>query len=113
MKKIYAALSILGFLLPMSQVLPFVRQSGLDLGAFLTLPFANPVSTMFTFDLLVSCAVFWTFVWVEGRRQGVPHRWVYVALTLLVGLSFALPLFLFAREAADVLPHRNAGVLAG
>jgi hypothetical protein len=26
------------------------------------------------------------------------HRWVYVALTLLVGLSFALPVFLFARE---------------
>jgi len=94
-KKLYAALAVPGFLLPMSQLLPFIRQSGFDLMAFMAQPFVNPASSMFALDLLVSCVVFWTFVFFE--RQ-VRHRWLYVALTLLVGLSFALPLFLWARE---------------
>lgn len=99
MKTLYATLAVLGFLLPMSQLFPFIRQSGFDLGAFLGQPFVNPASSMFALDLLVSCVVFWTFVSIERR---VRHRWVYVALTLLVGLSFALPMFLFARERARV-----------
>ena len=113
MKKLYAALAVAGFLLPMSQLLPFVRQSGLDFGAFLAQPFANPASSMFALDLLVSCAVFWTFVWAEGRRTGVSHRWIYVAFTLLVGLSFALPMFLLARERSRERRESNNGVTAG
>jgi Terpene cyclase DEP1 len=102
MKKIYLALAILGFILPMSQLVPFVREHGPDLGAFLTLPFANAVSSMFTLDLLASCAAFWAFVFASP----VPRRWLYVALTLLVGLSFALPLFLYARSR-DVPRHQS------
>ena len=99
MKKLYAVLAVPGFLLPMSQLLPFIRQSGFDVMAFMTQPFVNPASSMFALDLLVSCLVFWTFVFFEGQ---VRHRWLYVALTLLVGLSFALPLFLWARERTRV-----------
>lgn len=93
-KKLYAALAAAGFILPMSQFALFVRDHGFDPIAFLTLPFANAAASMFAFDLFVSCVVFWTWVYT----QRVPHRWLYVAMTLLVGLSFALPLFLFARE---------------
>jgi hypothetical protein len=94
MKKLYAALAVAGFVLPMSQFALFVRDRGLDVRAFLTLPFANAASSMFAFDLLVSCAVFWAFVYASR----VPHRWLYVAMTLLVGLSFALPMFLLALD---------------
>ena len=105
MRKLYAALAVAGFILPLSQLVPFVRE-GLGLGAFFTLPFVNPVSTMFAFDLLVSCAVFWAFVY----SQRVPHRWLYVAFTLLVGLSFALPMFLLARERATAARVPTTGV---
>ena len=104
MRKLYAALAAAGFLLPMSQLALFVRDHGLDLRAFLTLPFANYAASTFAFDLLISCAVFWIVVY----RSRVAHRWLYVAMTLLVGLSFALPMFLFARESeqfAATLPH--------
>jgi hypothetical protein len=94
MKRLYAALAVAGFLLPMSQLALFVRDHGLDARAFLTLPFANPAASMFACDLLISSAVFWVFVY----RSHVPHRWRYVAMTLLVGLSFALPMFLLVRE---------------
>jgi hypothetical protein len=95
MKKLYAALAVAGFVLPMSQFALFVRDRGFDLGAFLTLPFANFASSTFAFDLVVSCAVFFAFVYASPVR----HRWIYVAMTLLVGLSFALPMFLLARYA--------------
>lgn len=101
MKKLYVALAVLGFDLPMSQLLPLFRQSGFDVLSFLTQPFVNPVSSMFAFDLLVSCLAFWTFVFVDGK---VRHRWLYVVMTLLVGLSFALPMFLLARERTRQAP---------
>jgi hypothetical protein len=91
-KKIYAVLAVLGFVLPMAQLARFLAVHGLDLAAFAALPFANAASSMFALDLIVSCLVFWTFVFT----QRVPHRWLYVALTLLAGLSLALPLFLIA-----------------
>ncbi|HVR38163.1 MAG TPA: DUF2834 domain-containing protein [Thermoanaerobaculia bacterium] len=91
MKTIYAALAVPGFLLPLSQLF----RSGFDLFA----PLRDPASSMFAFDLIISCVVFWTFVAFE---KSVRHRWLYVLATLLVGLSFALPLFLFARERARV-----------
>jgi Terpene cyclase DEP1 len=96
MKRLYAALAVAGFVLPMSQFALFVRDHGFDLRAFLTLPFANSAASTLTVDLLVSCAVFFAFVYASPVR----HRWAYVAMTLLVGLSFALPMFLLARYAA-------------
>jgi hypothetical protein len=95
MKTLYTILAVAGFLLPLSQLFrPFA------FSAFVTLPFVNPVATMFALDLVVSCFVFWVFVVAERRR--VRHSWLYIALTLLVGLSFALPMFLLARERARV-----------
>lgn len=104
MKNLYAALAVAGFLLPMSQFALFVRDHGLDVNAFLTLPFANFAASTFAFDLLASCVIFWVFVY----RSRVAHRWQYVAMTLLVGLSFALPMFLLALERqSDAVPAAN------
>lgn len=97
MKKIYVALAVLGFVLPMWQLARFIGSHGLDVAAFAALPFANAPSSMFALDLIVSCLVFWTFVFT----QRVPHRWLYVALTLLAGLSLALPLFLIALTSRN------------
>ena len=91
MKTLYAVLAIPGFLLPMSQLF-----RGIDPFAL----FASPISSMFAFDLIVACVVFWIFVIAERHR--VKRAWVYIALTLLVGLSFALPMFLLARERGRV-----------
>lgn len=92
MKAIYTTLAILGFILPLTQ-LPHLAPS-----TFLASAFANPVATMFTLDLTISSIAFWAFVFAQPR---VRHRWLYVAMTLCVGLSFALPMFLLARERAS------------
>jgi len=97
MRKVFAAFALAGFALPMLQLVSFVREHGLDARAFVANAFANAAASAFAFDLLVSCAVFWVFVFVTNVR----HRWAYVAMTLGVGLSFALPMFLMALAKTE------------
>ena len=91
MKAIYAVLAVLGFILPIYLLVPFVN--GFNLDAFLRACFA---------DLAISSIVFWAFLFTQRVR----HAWIYVLLNLLVGLSFALPLFLFVHERSQ---HGTAG----
>jgi hypothetical protein len=60
--------------------------------------FQNPVSAFFGVDVIVSSVALWLFVFSEGRRHRVKNLWLYVVCNLAVGVSLALPLFLFARE---------------
>jgi hypothetical protein len=48
-------------------------------------------------DLSVSSLVFWFFAISEGARLGMRHNWLYIPLNCFVGLSCALPLFLYNR----------------
>jgi hypothetical protein len=47
---------------------------------------------------IVSSAVLWALVVIEGRRAGMKHRWAPIAANLVVGVSLGLPLFLYMRE---------------
>ncbi len=95
---IYVVLCILGFVLPYSQVIPFVIENGLDLKIFFQQLFVNQISTDFGMDVFVSSLVFWVFVFWEGWRLKMRYLWIYVASNLIVGLSLGLPLFLLMRH---------------
>jgi hypothetical protein len=95
---IYLVLSILGFVLPYSQLIPFVASNGFDLSLFWSQLFINQASSDFALDLFVSSAVFWIFVFKEGTRLNLKFLGVYVLSNLIIGLSFALPLFLWVRS---------------
>lgn len=98
MQWIYLIAAILGAVLPLSQFLPFVTANGLDMSLFMRQLFQTPVSGFFAMDVLVSSLVLWVFVFSEGRRRRMRNLWVYIVCNLLVGVSLALPLFLFFRE---------------
>ena len=100
LQSIYLVLAILGFALPYSQLIPFFIDNGLDLSLFWSQLFASRISTDFAFDLIISSVVFWIFVFKEGARINLKYLWVYVVLNLVVGLSFALPFFLWVRSRA-------------
>ena len=100
MKILYLLLAVLGAVLPLSQLIPFLTTHGLDLKLFFTFLFSNGVSGFFGMDVIVSSFVLWLFVFAEGRRLGMRRLWVYVACNLAVGVSLALPLFLLFRERA-------------
>jgi len=103
-RSLYLALCVMGTVLPYSQFLPFLREHGLDLRLFFEQLFANRISGSFALDVIVSSAVLWVLVVVEGRRAGMRHLWAPIAANLAVGVSLGLPLFLYMREA-----RRGAG----
>ena len=97
-KSLYLALCVAGTVLPYWQFMPFLGEHGLDFRLFVAQLFASPVSGFFGMDVIVSSAVLWVLVLVDGRRAGVTHLWAPIAANLAVGVSLGLPLFLYMRE---------------
>jgi hypothetical protein len=97
-KNIFLSLAILGFVAPYFFFLQVPPESALDLSALIQPLFANHFMQGVGMDLMVSVIVFWVFVFMEANRVKMKNPWLYLLATLLVGLSFALPLFLYFRE---------------
>jgi hypothetical protein len=97
-RPLYLVGAVLGTLLPYAYFAPFLLENGLDISLFVQQLFANHIAAFFGVDVIVSSLVLWVFVFAEGRRRGMRHLWVYVVCNLLVGVSLALPLFLYMRE---------------
>lgn len=98
MQRFYLFAAIFGTILPLSQFIPFLKNHGLDVPLFFEQLFQNNVSGFFAIDVIVSSLVLWFFVFSEGRRRKMKNLWVYILCNLAVGVSLALPLFLFFRE---------------
>jgi hypothetical protein len=99
-KNIYLFLCVLGIFLPYSQFIPWVVENGLHLGLIFRQLFANRIGGFFGVDVLVSSVVLIRFVHAEGQRLGVRRLWLPILGLLTVGVSCALPLFLYLREGA-------------
>src|SRR5262245_13449521 len=98
-KHVYLFLAIIGFIVPYYFLISFLLSHGLDARLFLKQLFGTPISTFFAVDLVISSLVFLAFLKQEVGRHSLKHSWVYVFALFTVGLSFALPLFLWARES--------------
>lgn len=98
MKWFYLIAAIVGTILPLTQLIPFLTHFGLDVPLFFRQLFQNYISSFFAMDVIVSSVVLWLFVFSEGKRRRMKNLWVYVVCNLLVGVCLALPLFLFFRE---------------
>ena len=91
---------MLGLLLPYSQLVPWLLEHGLNVTVFCRELFANRISSFFAIDVIVSAIVLLWFIQNEGRRLRVGLLWLPTVGTLVVGVSFGLPLFLFLREVS-------------
>lgn len=97
-KAMYLALCVAGTVLPYSQFVPFLRENGLDLRAFVDQLFSTRIGAFFGWDVIVSSLVLWVFVAFDGRRERIRNLWLPIAANLAVGVSLGLPLFLYMRE---------------
>ena len=102
-QSIFLLLAIVGAIAPWFFFAQFFGAEGLA-GAFVPALFANGAAGGFTTDLLISSLVFWIFLFPEARRTGLGRPWIYVLINLAIGLSCALPLFLWARERTAARP---------
>lgn len=105
----FLILMILGTVIPYSWFGPFLMEHGLNLSLFLEQMLANQIAGFFAWDVILSSVVFLGWVAREAIRGHVRHWWIYPVMNLTVGLSLALPAFLYARES---LRPRDPGLLA-
>jgi hypothetical protein len=93
-RSVYLVLAIIGAIAPATLLGVFIADDGL--GNVIDGIFANAAAAAVFADLAISSVVFWVWLWGEAPRIGV-SPWPYVVANLLVGLCFALPLFLYVR----------------
>ena len=105
MKKVYLLFAIVGAVVPYGFFFGFFAAEGINLPAFISALFVNGPSGGFTADLLISSLVFWLYMF--SRPEG-PRPWLFIALNLTIGLSCALPAYLYAVTPADQHRHQHA-----
>ena len=94
LKKFYLLAAIVGAIVPYVFFLGFANAEGLDLLAFVEGLFVNGAAGGFTADLLISSTVFW--VYMGSRAATGPKPALFIVLNLTIGLSCALPAYLWA-----------------
>jgi Terpene cyclase DEP1 len=99
LRYLYLVLAVLGLILPYSQFVPWIMEHhALDMSIFFRDLFANRISAFFAMDVIASAVVLIVFIGGEGKRLGMRLLWLPTIGTLLVGVSFGLPLFLYLRQ---------------
>jgi len=88
----------MGLLVPYYFLFNFLGANGLNIPLLVGQLFANNISAFFAVDLIISIIVFWFYMVAEANKLQMKNWWLYLLASLAVGLSFALPLFLYFRE---------------
>ena len=99
LKTSYLIISILGAVIPVVFFANFAAEEGINLVNFVSALFVNGAAGGFTADLLISSFVFWIFMF--SRTAAGPKPWLFIALNLSIGLSCALPAYLWAATRAS------------
>ena len=98
-KSLYLLLTIAGSIAPWVWLLQDPTAL-LTPALFFQRAFDNNITVALTSDLLISAIGFFCFAWIELKRLGSSRLWIflYIGLTFGIGLSCALPFFLYRRE---------------
>lgn len=96
MKNVYLGWAFAGTVLPILSFVGVFHDEAIPLTGFLPAIFANGWATGFAIDLFISSFAFWTYMFTA--KDG-PAPWLFIVLNLTVGLSLALPLYLYRRAA--------------
>ncbi len=100
MKYFYLGLAIVGAVVPYIFFIQHFGEIGFDLLAFFRALFVNPAAAGFTVDLVISSVVFWIAILFRHHHGVGPAPWLFIVLNLTIGLSCALPAYLYADAVA-------------
>lgn len=100
MKTIYLGLAIIGAVVPYVFFVQQMQLTGFSLLAFVASAFANPVASGFASDLIICSIVFWIVIFRRRNAGNGPQPAIFIVLNVLIGLSCALPAYLYAYENA-------------
>lgn len=94
----YLAAAVVGTVIPWLFFGSFFVQHGLAIPLFAQSLFANGPAAGFSADVLISILIFWVWSWRDARRHCPDRWWMILPASFFVGLSLALPLYLYLRE---------------
>lgn len=100
MKKVYLILAVVGAIVPYIFFANFIQLYGFDLPKFVELAFGNAAAGGFSADLCIATLLFWVFLFHQQRKGG-PKPWLFIILTLTIGLTCALGVYLYVREKCE------------
>jgi hypothetical protein len=92
---------VIGTIIPWVFFGSFFVANGLDVFLFLKSLFINGAAGGFSVDVLISMAVFWVWSFNDARKGGVKQWWWVLPASFFVGLSLALPLYLYIRTKVE------------
>lgn len=98
MKYFYGILSLLGIILPYSQLIPWLYEKGFSITEIFIEASQSRIGAFAWMDVVVSAVVLIGFIIYEGKKKEMKHLWLPIISTLTVGVSLGLPLFLLLRE---------------
>ena len=98
MKTFYLTAAIIGAIIPYFFFTQFIALHGINLPAFATALFVNGAAAGFSSDLLITSFIFWAFMFHRRKVHEAPKPWIYIFLNLTIGLSCALPAYLWTLE---------------
>lgn len=98
MKRFYLICAVVGAVIPWAFFASFFAQSGLNFPLFISNLFVNGAAGGFSSDVLISIVVFWVWSYLDARKLNIRRWWIVLPSSFLVGLSLALPLYLYLRE---------------
>lgn len=93
---VYLVLAILGAVIPVVFFLSFAMAEGINLIGFVKALFVNGAAGGFTADLLISSFAFWVYMF--SKKNDGPKPLVFILLNCCIGLSCALPAYLWMAE---------------
>ena len=96
LKNIYLGLAIIGAVIPYVFFLQHFAATGYAISDFLAAVFATPAGSGFASDLLITSFVFWIYMFKQNDES--PQPWPFILVNLSIGLSCALPAYLFWCE---------------
>ncbi|MCB9451360.1 MAG: DUF2834 domain-containing protein [Anaerolineaceae bacterium] len=100
MKRFYLVAATVGTIIPWLFFGQFINAEGVNLSLFLASLPVNSVTRGATADLLISILIFWVWAYTDARKRGIRYWWLTIVAGFTVGLSLALPLYLYMREDA-------------
>lgn len=105
LKTVYLLLAVAGAVIPYVFFLQHFQSEGFNIGVFARAVFANGAAGGFAADLVISSLAFWIVMFRASRKGAGPEPAAFMALNLLIGLSCALPAWLYARESGAFGAH--------
>lgn len=98
MRTFYLIAAVVGTVLPWSTFLPFLVDHGIHPVTILSALYVNGAAAGLTTDFFLTCFIFAVFVWRDARENRVAGWWAVIPAAPLIGLSMAVPVYLFLRE---------------